>query len=69
MAPTMKEGILTLIFKNKGIPEELQNWRPISLLNLDITILSKVLANRIKERMEEIINPQQTCGEKTKQHV
>ena len=30
-----KQGIITLIFKNKGSPDKIKNWRPKSLLNLD----------------------------------
>ena len=37
----MKKGIITLIFKNKGNPNNLKFWRPISLLNIDYKILTK----------------------------
>ena len=37
----------------------LKNLRPITLLNVDYKILEKVLANRLKETMESIINHDQ----------
>ena len=44
----MNLGILTLIYKNKGNIEKLKNWRPITLLNIDYKILTKILTNRLK---------------------
>ena len=61
IANDITEGIITLIYK-KNDPKLLQNWRPISLLNVDYKILSKVLANRLKPLMDKIIKNHQTCG-------
>jgi ABC-type enterochelin transport system substrate-binding protein len=60
----MRQGLITLIYKNKGNHTDLKNWRPISLLNIDYKILSKIVTNRIKQTLGNIINKQQTCGEK-----
>lgn len=35
------------------------NFRPISLLNIDLKILTKILANRIKPLLSKIISPEQ----------
>ena len=51
-----KQSIITLIFKNKGSPDEIKNWRPISLLNLDYKILTKTLTLRLKNTIANIIN-------------
>ena len=57
-----KQSIITLIFKNKGSPDEIKNWRPISLLNLDYKILTKTLTLRLKNNIANIINEFQSCG-------
>ncbi len=54
-------AIIILLYK-KGRREDIKNWRPISLLNIDVKILSKVLAERLKKVLNEIINvDQQGC--------
>ena len=39
---------------------DLSNWRPITLLNLDYKIASKVIAKRIEKILPRIIHPDQT---------
>ena len=62
MSESMRKGIITLLYKQKGEREDTSNWRPISLLNVDYKILSKDIANRIKSALEQVINPDQTCA-------
>ena len=45
----------SLLFK-KGDPENLENWRPISLLNTDYKILAKALALRLQIVLPNIIS-------------
>jgi hypothetical protein len=54
-----RTSILTLLFK-KGDHLNLDNYRPISLLNVDLKILSYVLAQRLKKLLPKIINEDQT---------
>ncbi len=56
----MKQGLIVLIQKpNKDI-FNLDNWRPISLLNIDYKILAAVYANRLKQCLEEVISETQS---------
>jgi len=56
---TQKQGVITCIPKGDKPKQFLQNWRPISLLNVDYKILSGVLANRMKMVLPSVINPNQ----------
>ena len=56
----MKESVTRPIFK-KGNRKDLKNWRPISLLNTDYKLGSKVLANRLAKVLQSIVNTDQTC--------
>lgn len=47
-------GVVTLIF-NKGPKNDIRNYRPISLLNVDYKIFTKVLANRMKEVAGDVV--------------
>lgn len=47
----MGMGLMKLIYKKKGEKTELKNYRPITMLNTDLKILAKILANRLKEIM------------------
>ena len=58
MPATLRQAIITLLFK-KDDPELLKNWIPISLLNVDYKILTKVLVNRIKPLMSTVVNSDQ----------
>jgi len=54
----MKFGTITLIHK-KGDADLLKNYRPISLLNVDLKIYTKVLANRLKKILPKILHNHQ----------
>ncbi len=56
---SMSLGVISILYKNKGSRLKLENYRPLSLLNTDYKILTKVFANRIKEIVGSIISPSQ----------
>lgn len=51
---------ITVIPKEGKDPTIPQSYHPVSLLNLDIKLLAKILANRLKHLIPEIIHPDQT---------
>ena len=63
---SQKNALIKLLFK-KGNSKLLKNWRPISLLNTDYKILSKILSNRLTAYMQEIVPTEQKCGVKNRQ--
>ena len=55
MSHSQKQAIITLIEK-EGKDRNLGNWRPISLINVDAKIASKVIAGRVIKVLPEIIH-------------
>lgn len=58
----MSIGLIKLIYKRKGSKNNLSNFRPITMLNADLKILAKVLANRMKKVLPKIIVTNQAYG-------
>ena len=54
-------SVIKLIYKKNGDIFLLTNYRPISLINVDIKILTKILANRLKLVLPSIIDKSQTA--------
>jgi hypothetical protein len=53
------EATITLIPKSHKDPTKIENFRPISLMNIDAKILNKIPANRIQEHIKTIIHSDQ----------
>ena len=60
MSIEQKRGIITLIPKKEKNRLFLKNWRPITLLNTDYKLLSKVLASRMIEFLPFLVHDDQT---------
>ena len=56
--PSFMEGNITLLYK-KGSPREIRNYRPITLLNTDYKIYTKILGYRLNPILDSIISKAQ----------
>ena len=61
LSTSQKQPVITLIEKKGKDKRYIQNWRPISLLNVDAKVISKVLAMRLKKVIDNVIRPDQTA--------
>ena len=57
---SQRRGVITLIPKEEGSLLELKNWRPITLLNVDLKIATKAIAKRLESVLTKLIHPDQT---------
>lgn len=57
---TLREALMVLILKPNKEPRYCESYRPISLINVDIKILAKVLARRLNAVISKIIHLDQT---------
>ena len=55
-----RTSVMSLIFK-KGKEDEIGNYRPISLTNVDYRILAFILSNRLQGVLSSIIHTDQTA--------
>ena len=53
---TLHEATITLIPKPDKDATKKENYRPISLMNIDVKIFKKILANRIQQHIKKIIH-------------
>ena len=53
--------VISLSFK-KGDRLDLRNWRPISLLNVDYKLASRVIAGCLLKVIQLVVDKDQTCG-------
>ena len=57
-------GIVKLLRKNKHGGDGISNFCPLTMLNTDLKILVKMLANRSQTVLPSLICPEQTCAVK-----
>ena len=61
MPDSMRQAVITCIYK-KGDMRDIANWRPISLLNYDYKIYTKIIATTLQSSLEDIIDSEQTAA-------
>ena len=59
LSTSQKQGIITLLEKTGKDRMNLKNWRPISLLNFDYKLLTKLLSVRVQKYLPGLIHPNQ----------
>ena len=57
---SQRRGIITLLPKDDAELLLLQNWRPITLLNVDHKIASKAIERRNEPMLTKLVHPDQT---------
>ena len=61
MSNSQRKAVITLIEKQGKDRTLIENWRPISLINVDAKIISKEIAVRAKNVLPNIIHHNQTA--------
>ena len=61
LSASQRQAIIKLLEKIDKDRRFIKNWRPISLLNIDVKILNKALANKLKKVLKSIVNANQTA--------
>ena len=62
---SVTQGVITLLKKGgRHVWEGLDDYRPITLLNTELKILARVLANRLQVSISDLISPEQTLAVK-----
>ena len=61
LSTSQRQAVIKLIEKKDRDKRLIKNWRPISLLNTDMKLITKVLASRIKQVMPSLISFNQTA--------
>ena len=60
LTPLQTQSLISLLPKSGKDVLSINNWRPISLLNVDYKIAAKCIANRVKKVITSIISEEQT---------
>ena len=61
LSNTQKQAVITLIEKKDKDRRSIKNWRPISLVNVDVKIGSKAIAKRLEDVLPHIIHYDQNA--------
>ena len=53
-------SLISLLLKKGKDPNQCSNWRPISLINTDVKLFSKILSRRLEVILPKLIHPDQS---------
>ena len=59
LSTSQKQAMITLLEKKDKDRRFIKNWRPISLINVDVKIASIAIARRLESILPEFIHPNQ----------
>ena len=60
LSPSQRHGVISLLHKGKELTrDDLGNWRPLSLTNVDYKLIAKVFALRIAKVIDSLVGEQQ----------
>jgi len=54
-------GVITLVLKPHKPPDQIRSYRPITLLNCDVKILTKAISNRLQAPLDSVIDASQSA--------
>lgn len=57
---TARSGIISLLAKKDRDLMYLKNWRPLTLLNVDYKIISRIISLRLKSKIKDLVSEDQT---------
>ena len=61
LSPSQRQAIIRLLAKKDRDKRYIENWRPISLLNVDTKILSKTIASKLRNVLPTLVKSDQTA--------
>ena len=61
LSASQKQAVIVLIEKKDRDRRQIKNWRPISLINVDVKIGTKVIAKRMEKVLPQIIHHNQNA--------
>ncbi len=61
LSASQRQAIIKILEKKGRDKRLIKNWRPISLLNLDVKLLTKTLAAKLKKVLPNLVQSDQTA--------
>uniref|UniRef100_A0A3P9D1H4 Reverse transcriptase domain-containing protein n=1 Tax=Maylandia zebra TaxID=106582 RepID=A0A3P9D1H4_9CICH len=61
MGKSFYEGVMCLLYK-KGDREDINNYRQLTIMNVDYKIFAKIIMSRLEDVLDIIIEKEQTCA-------